>query len=140
MPGPQVEYQREGESHIRYKNATDDLIRRAPNEQERAILQTMVVQDFLQSRDETDTSLSLWRVMNGGNPWGFIHNGKLFQIQLSATKGLGRSKAFILSIGRPPEQSDLADCLRALNFTFKLLESVSLKRLASLEYIVSSYR
>lgn len=38
-----------------------------------------------------------------------------------------------LSIGRPPEQSDLTDSMRAINVTYKFLASISKERLATID-------
>lgn len=54
MPRPII-VQRLGESHLRYKDGTDAVIADAPTEQIRAILQQMVVPEFLEERDESNT-------------------------------------------------------------------------------------
>lgn len=71
--------------------------------------------------------------MKSGWPWGFNRSGTTYCIDIPPRKLSGRSKVLKFGIGRPPEYCDLAECLRALNCSYKLLASVSRARLASIQ-------
>mmetsp|Transcript_30957 Transcript_30957/g.46691 ORF Transcript_30957/g.46691 Transcript_30957/m.46691 type:complete len:208 (-) Transcript_30957:505-1128(-) len=82
-------------------------------------------------------SLSLWQTTDGIRPWGFAHSENNYIIGIDPSKMSGRSKRLNISIGRPPEQSDLADSMRAINVTFKLFASISKERLATIDAVAA---
>lgn len=78
--------------------------------------------------------------MGSGWPWAFYvakaaRAGEIrgYAIMIPKGKMTGREKKLRISIGRPPEQHDLADRLRAFNFTYKFCASISEERLAEIE-------
>eukprot|EP00984_Skeletonema_dohrnii_P001247 scaffold391_cov88-Skeletonema_dohrnii-CCMP3373.AAC.4 len=137
MPPPCSPTYPDGGSHDRYDEAVKMLISRAADEQEKAQLQALVIPEFLQERNEKNTSLSLFSVKSNQQcaaiPYGFSHTGRLFRICLQANrKPANRKKYLSIGIGRHPEQTHLADCIRSVNFIYKFFASFSAVRLATI--------
>ena len=66
-------------------------------------------------------------------PFGFQHNSTKFRIFLQANnQSTNRETLLQVSIGRNPEQTHLADCIRSVNFIYKFLASFSKERLKTI--------